>query len=135
MVFPARFGSAALTGALAGLGPGLLVPAAHGFHDDVFPTALDALGFGPDAVVKGKLPVGPADDLVSRLLAFEFAAHRMDDLPAAQKEDAAFRAARDLQAARAFAHATHLDDVHEIKLVELAGEPLFADEMPQLGRL
>ena len=87
------------------------------------------------AVLEGKSPRRPPDDLVGRFLAFECAANRLDDLSTPQKQHAALVAAGDLQTAGAFADAAKLDDVHQIELVELASKALLADQISQPGGL
>ncbi len=72
------------------LDPGCLVAAAHAFHDDVFPASLDAVVLRLDAVVEGKLPVRPPDDLVGRLLALQRAPDRVDRSGRRAEKDAAF---------------------------------------------
>ena len=113
----------------------LLVALPHALHDHVFPPALDRLRVGLYAFLEVELPARPADDLVHGRLAFPRAADGVDDLAAAQVNDPTLIAVRDLQPARALADAAHLDDVHQLELVEFAREPLFLHQVPQLGRL
>ena len=69
------------------------------------------------------------------LVAAPLAADGVDNLPGPQVEHATLVASRDEQASGAFADAAKLDDVDQVKLVELARESLFADEVAQPRRL